>query len=251
MKGFKAGIIFFLFFTCIITLKINAYGENKKWRDEAKISFIDTGGNTDVVSLSFTNLLNYTFSKRFEGALKLGALYGENEGEKNSENYQAEARLDSLFTKKFYASIITGWLKDKFAGIDSRYYIGPALGYKFLIGPKQYFKSEAKLDYVMEEYVSALNSPEPDDSDYVRGGVLGQYEYHFSEKNKFSQSIEWLNDFDNSDNYNVNSVSALISAINNFASLQTSYEIKYDHVPIPSTLEKTDTILSLTLVLNY
>ena len=250
MKGLKVSIVFFLFFTCIITINSNAYGENKKWRDEAKISFLDTGGNTDVVSLSFTNLLNYTFSKRFEGALKLGALYGEDDGEKNSESYQAEARLDSLFTKKFFASIITGWLKDEFAGIDSRYYIGPALGYKFLTGPKQYFKSEVKLDYVKEKYVSE-STPEPDDSDYLRGGVLGQYEYRFTEKNKFSQSIEWLNDFDNSDNYTINSVTALISAINNFASLQTSYEIKYDNDPTPSSLNKTDTILSLTLVFNY
>ena len=103
----------------------------------------------------------------------------------------------------------------------------------------------------MEEYTISPNSTEPEDSEFFRGGVHGQYEYHFTEKNRFSQSVEYLTDFEDSDNYNVNSITALISAINNFASLQTSYEVKYDHTPIPSTLKKTDTVLSLTLVFNY
>jgi putative salt-induced outer membrane protein YdiY len=34
-------------------------------------------------------------------------------------------------------------------------------------------------------------------------------------------------------------------------SLKASYVIKYDNQPIPETLEETDTILAVTLVVNF
>jgi putative salt-induced outer membrane protein YdiY len=49
----------------------------------------------------------------------------------------------------------------------------------------------------------------------------------------------------------MNSVTALTSALSDYFSLKTSYEIKYDHEPVPATLKKTDTILALTLVVSF
>ncbi|MBN1841534.1 MAG: DUF481 domain-containing protein [Deltaproteobacteria bacterium] len=88
-------------------------------------------------------------------------------------------------------------------------------------------------------------------ADYLGGRAAARYEYAFTEKSKFSQSLEFLYDFDDSDNYNVNSETALISALSDYLSLKASYVIKYDHQPVPSTLEDTDTILAVTLVVNF
>jgi len=186
-----------------------AYAEEKKWTDEAELSFVDTGGNTEVVSLSGKNLLTYAFTEKLLGAWKLGALYGETDNVKNAEKYYTEFRLDYSYTDTIYFLAIGGWLQDKFAGIESRYYLGPG------------------------------------------GRVYGLYQYAFSKKNRFSQSLEFLYDFDDSDNYNVNSETALITALSNYFSLKTSYEIRYDHEPVPATLKDTDTVLSVTLVVNF
>jgi putative salt-induced outer membrane protein len=136
-------------------------------------------------------------------------------------------------------------LQDKFAGIDSRYYLGPGAGYKFLIGPKHFLVGEAGHNYVNEEYT--------DDTDkhYLGGRAFARYEYALTEKNKFSQSMEFLYDFDDSDNCNVNSETAVISALSDYLSLKASYAIKYDNQPVPSTLEETDTVLAITLVVNF
>jgi putative salt-induced outer membrane protein len=217
----------------------------KRWSDEAELSFVDTGGNTDVVSLSARNLLKYIFTDKLEGAWKLGALYGETDGEKNAESYFTELRLDYLFTERFYSYASGGWVKDKFAGIDSRYYLGPGVGYKFLTGPKHFFLGEAGLNYVTEEYTDDT------DQDYLQGRAFAKYEYAFTEKNKFSQSLEYLYDFDDSENYNVNSETALISALSDYLSLKASYVVKYDNKPVPETLKETDTILGVTLVVNF
>ena len=236
------------FFIALLTVCVMAtagYAEEKKWNDEAELSYVDTGGNTDLVSLSAKNLLKYTFTDALKGAWKLGALYGKADSVKTAESYFTEFRLDYLYTDRIYFAGIAGWLKDTFAGIDSRHYIGPAVGYKWLTGPKHFVITEIGLNYVNEEYIN--NTEE----DYLQGRAFGLYEYAFSSKNKFSQSLEFLYDFEDSDNYNMNSVTALISSLSDYLSLKTSYEIKYDHEPVPSTLEKTDNVLSITLVVNF
>jgi putative salt-induced outer membrane protein len=47
------------------------------------------------------------------------------------------------------------------------------------------------------------------------------------------------------------SETALISALSDYLSLKTSYVVKYNNQPVPATLEETDTILSVTLVVNF
>ena len=137
------------------------------------------------------------------------------------------------------------WSKEKFAGIDSRYYAGPGAGYNFLTGPKYFLLAEISLNYVNERYTDDT------DKEYLGGRAFTEYEYAFTDKNKFSQSVEYLHDFYDNDNYNVNSETALISALNNYLSLKTSYVVKYNNQPVPSTLKETDTILSVTLVVNF
>jgi putative salt-induced outer membrane protein len=240
-----SGVKFFMVLLVVFAMVTAVFAEEKKWADEGELSFVDTGGNTDVVSLSAKNLLKYTFSEELKGAWKLSALYGESEGVKNAERYATELRLDYLLTDQLFSALIAGWLKDEFAGIESRYYLGPAIGYKFLNGPRHFLVSEVGLNYVKEEYTDGT------EKDYPEGRAFGQYQYAFTEKNRFSQSLEFLYDFEDSDNYRVNSETALISALSDYLSLKASYEIKYDNKPVPSTLEETETILSMTLVVNF
>ncbi|MBW2330841.1 MAG: DUF481 domain-containing protein [Deltaproteobacteria bacterium] len=228
----------------VFAMSTGGYAEEKKWSDEAELSFVDTGGNTDVTTLSAKNLLKYKFTEKLHAGWKLGALYGESDDEKNAESYFTELRLDYLFTERFYSYATGRWMKDEFAGIDSRYYLGPGAGYQFLNGPKHFLVSEAGLNYVKEEYTDNT------DKDYFGGRAFAKYEYAFTEKNKFSQSVELLYDFDDSENYNVNSETALISALSDYLSLKASYVIKYDNQPVPETLEETDTVLGVTLVVN-
>lgn len=231
---------------CICVAVVSAaYGEEKRWADEAELSFVSTGGNTEVVSLSGKNLLKYTLTDKLLGTWRLGALYGETDDVKTAERYFTDLRLDYSFSDKIYFFGMGGWLQDEFTGIESRYFIGPGVGYRFLTGPKHFLDAEAGINFVTEDYTN--NTEE----EFLEGRLYGLYQYSFSEKNKFSQSLEFLYDFDDSDNYRINSETAFITALSNYLSLKTSYEIKHDNEPVPATLKETDTILSVTLVVNF
>lgn len=219
--------------------------EQKNWSDEAQLSFVDTGGNTEVTSLAGKNLLKYKFTEDFQASWALSALYGRSNGEKTAERYATELRADYNFSSQMYGYGIAGWMKDKFAGFDSRYYVGPGVGYKFFTGPKHFLLGEVGVNYTSDDYTD-------DTSDsYAEGRLFGKYEYAFTEKNRFSQSLEFLQDISDSDNYKIRSETAVISALSDYLSLKASYYIHFNNRPVPSTLDDTDTILAVSLVVNF
>ncbi len=240
----KKNSIYLILLACLI-LPSMAIAEESQWQDEAELSYVSTGGNTEVTSLSGKNKLTYQFTENFKGQWDVSALYGETEDVKTAERYATEVRLDYNFTDRIYLAGIGGWLQDEFAGIEQRLYLGPAVGYKILTGPKQILSAEGGIDYVTEEYTN------DEDANFMRGRAFGSYEFILTEKSKFTQTLELLYDFEDSDNYNVNSVSALITSLSDTFSIKTSYEIHYDNEPVPDTLEETDTILSVALIVNF
>jgi len=241
----KYTLVFCLF---IPVTQATAFAEEtatKPWSDEAGLSYVKTGGNTDVATLAFKNLYKLKFADSNTFIWKLAALRAETDGVLTAERYLTDLRLEHAYSERTYSYANTGWMTDEFAGIDKRINVGTGGGYKFLIGPKHFLRNEAGLAVVNETYIDST------DSDYVDGRLFGEYIYAFTDRNKFTQSIEYLHDFNDSDNYRVNSVTALTAALNDSFSLKMSYVIKYDNVTVPSTLNDKDTIFSTAIVANF
>lgn len=229
----------------LIGLITVGWADEKKLSDVAEFSFIETSGNSKISTFALKNDLTYQFSEAFKGLWKVGALYGKTDGKTSAEQYFTELRGDYAVTEKIYAYALGGWLSDKFAGFDARYYVGPGIGYKLLAGPQHFLSAEAGLNYVKEEYVDGS------EEEFVEGRASTKYEYAFTEKSKFSQSLEYNHDFEDSDNYKVFSETALISALSDTLSLKINYTVQYVNQPVPSDLEKTNTILGITFILTY
>jgi len=241
MMGFRLFLCAFLLMT---SAAAGLADESKRWQEEAELSFVDTGGNTEVTTLSAKNTLTVGINETTKGTWKFRALYGKSDGTKDAESYFTEIRLDHSYNERLYSFGYGGWFQDKFTGIDSRYYLGAGGGYKAYSGPKHFLLGEAGLTYTTEDYTDNT------DNEFLGGRLFGKYEYHFSEKNRFTQSLEWLLDFSKFENWNLNSETALISSLNNWLSLKASYLIKYDNDPVDN-LKKADRVLSITLLMNF
>ncbi|MGC9336828.1 MAG: DUF481 domain-containing protein [Candidatus Cloacimonadia bacterium] len=227
---------------------VTLFAEERPWTNSTELSFVNTSGNTEVITLSAKDKLTYRFSPKIETWLQLAVLYGESDGIKNSEHYSAKLNGSYLISDKFYTSAIIGWSKDEFAGIDSKIWAGPALGYKILTLTKHNLDFEAGIEYVDEKFT---DPPAGGSNSYCNGRALTAYRFRISKKNDFSESLEFNYDFEESDNYKINSITSVTTVLSDILSLRASYEIDYANSPPPTGgLEKTDTTLSISLIVN-
>jgi putative salt-induced outer membrane protein len=219
--------------------------EEKALSDEGEVSYVQTDGNTTVTTLSAKNQMKYKFNDRLLGSWKIGAVNAETSHVKTAESYNTDLKLDYQNTRRLYSFVNAGWEQNKFAGVDGHVYEGAGVGYKFLVGPANFLIGELGVMYVTDKYTDTTKD------DHAGGRAYAKYEYAFTEKNKFSQSLEYLNNFDDSESYYVNSETAVISALNGIFSLKAAYLVNYTNEPVPATLKKKDTTTTVALVVNY
>ena len=225
----------------------NKQKEDKHFSNELSFSLVNTTGNSDTLALAGKNDMKYKFTDKWTGSWVAGALYNKSDGEKTAERYFTDLRTDYAISERWYAYGLGGWLRDKFAGFDNRYGIGPGIGYKFLIGPKHFLLGEAGLNYAYEEY----SDSDEDSEQFLEGRLFGKYEWAFTDKTKFSQGLEYLQSFKDSSTWKLNSETALITAITDILALKVSYSVFYNNDPRPSDLDETDTILATSIVISY
>jgi len=216
----------------------------KNWSDEAEFSYVSTSGNSQTTTLAGKNLLKYKFTEKIDGEWDIAALFSEDRDITTAERYSTNIKGSYLLTEHLYTGLAAGWMKDRFAGFDSRYYVGPFIGNKFYNGPKHFLKGELGINYAHEEYIDDT------DESFGEGSLYGLYEYLFTEKTKFSQAADFLYDFNSSDNWKFLSLSAITVSITEIFSIKASYEYRYVNRPVPDTLDTTDTTVAIALVAN-
>ncbi len=136
--------------------------------------------------------MKYKFNDRLLGSWKVGAVSAETSDVKTAESYFTDLKLDYQNTLRLYSFANAGWQQNKFAGVDEHVYGGVGEGYKFLDGPAHFLIGELSIMYVADKYTDTTKK------DYPGGRAFAKYTYAITEKNKFSQSLEYLNDFNDS-----------------------------------------------------
>ena len=253
----KAVTILFAFIFGILLFRVSAavpppvgrtgdsrQAETDKLSGVAEVSYIDTRGNTDQKTFVANNTLKYLPTEKITGTWKLNLLVGEADHERTAERYNTHFQLDYKFSKSVYSLGVFNWLRDEFAGVDARYYMGAGLGTHILAGPKHNLSVEGAWTYTVEKLSDGT------DDEFPGGRLFAEYEYLFNAKNKFLQTVEWLIDFDDLDNDIIMTETAVISTLNSFLSLKASYLIHHDNKPASNATE-TDTVLSVALIVNF
>jgi len=88
--------------------------------------------------------------------------------------------------------------------LTAELYAGLGAGYAFLDGPHNFLIGEIGANYVSDTYTDAT------DRDYPEGRAFGKYTYAFTDKTRFSQSVEFLDDLKDTAKYRLNSETAII-----------------------------------------
>lgn len=207
------------------------------------LGFVNAAGNASVTTFNLGEVLTHV-----SGAWKLrqsvAALYGKTEGEKSAEQFQAGVRADYSLSPRVALYGRAGWDRNQFAGINRRFEEGVGLAVKLVAMERDALSVEAGLGATQQ-----LNTSD-ESSNYLAGRAAALYRHTLKEKAFVQQALEFIPNFDVSDDYRIFSESMLVAPLSSAIALKVAYVVRLDNLPEPG-FKKTDRILTTGVQLNW
>lgn len=206
--------------------------------------FVSTSGNTELTTVNLGSKLGLT-SGGWGIEQKTGLIYGTTAGETTTSLFQASLRGDRAVSSSISLYLLSHFDRNTFAGIRSRFAQSAGVSVALVDGPSDKLDAEMGLGYVWQKAVS----PSPDVN--FSSGRLGlAYQRTLGAKATIGQAIEFLPNFDDSEDLRINSETSLTAPIAGGISMKASYIIRYDGLPQPG-FEKTDRILTTGIQVTF
>ena len=157
------------------------------------------------------------------------------------ENAKVFANAKKTLSPKTFAYLDGSVLYDDVALIDYRATLGPGLGFYLVKNDKRQLSLEAGPSYVWEKVDGASN-------DYLALRFAERYSCQATKTAKLVQSLEYLPEAEDFDNYLLTAEVGVEAAMNDHLSLRIVLQDKYDSTPAPGA-ERND--LSLIAGLGF
>ena len=209
------------------------------------LGFVNTAGNSEVTTLNVGERLTYRTAGWVLGEF-FNVIYGKTDGTESTSLWKAGARVDRELSQRLAAYGFVGWERNKFAGISRRFEEGVGLAYKVLTGPKSVLDFEAGVS--LNQQRSTLAGI-PEDK-FAAGRAAGLFRYNLSESAFLTQLVEFLPNLEESDDYRVNSETALVASLSKSIALKLGYVVRFDNLPEPG-FKETDRIFTSGIQVNF
>jgi len=252
------------------------------WSDKGEVAWALTAGNAESNTISLANTLEYRWDRALFKFYLFGLrakttdkiFYEVVDGEGNStvverelsnvsaERYVLALNYESKFTDRMYWFAGTGWERDQPSGIDSRFLITGGVGNIWFENDGSHFKTSYGLNYTWEDWTSG------GDTNYFGGNITLDWLWKFSPNASFQTvDILFLN-FDEFDDWRINSTNALTVQMSKLLALKVGLQFLYDAQPqdqeytlygpygtstgtVTRQLDKLDTIFTTSLVVGF
>lgn len=198
-------------------------------------------GNTDS---SLANVSLMTERRNTEREISAGAeyLYGQQDDRKNVDKGRLQAGVKELVGDPFFLSADVGVMRDRIADIDYRAILATGVGYFFVKTEVVSLSLDIGPAYVWEKVADGRD-------DYFGARAAQRYTHTLSETARLWQSLEYVAEAEDFDNYLLTGEAGIEAAINARLSLRTAYRISYDHEPAEDT-KSTDHQLVTSVVVR-
>lgn len=195
------------------------------WDVSVALGLTGTRGNSDTVLFTLNGRADKKWDKN---ELHFGAdfTYGEQNDVKNNESARAFGQYNRLFTDRFYGYARVEGLHDAIADIEYRFTISPGVGYYLIKEQKTTLTVEGGPGVVFEKQGA-------DKHNYYTLRIAQAFEHKFSDRVRVWESVEFLPQVDNWDNFIINSEVGVESALSKSWALRLVLQDTYDNQPAP------------------
>ncbi len=194
------------------------------WETTAALGFTLTQGNSDTV-LATLNVLGLKKWELNELSAGFNGSYGEAEGVQNNGLARGGIQYNRLIgdgTSYYYGKV--DLLNDAIADVNYRLSVSPGYGYYFRNDDKMTLSAEVGPGYILER-VSSIND------DYLTLRVGEKFEYKISDRARVWQSLEYLPQVDDFENFLIVAEVGVESDLTEKMSLRVSLQDNYDNQP--------------------
>ncbi|HTM43533.1 MAG TPA: DUF481 domain-containing protein [Polyangiaceae bacterium] len=228
---------------------------------ELKISAggMGTGGNAESLALTSSSKLHYRheqnqLSSALVGNYGRARSAGSASTQTNVENLQGKIRYDRFITKRVALFVGVSGLTNRFLGLDFRLNLDPGLAYYFVEEAKHRAWGEIGYDLQYDlrrddAIAASIASGAPlSKSDLSHNGRLFfGYENSLSDTFALDTGLEYLQRLSKTEDWRLNWDLGLTSNIAGNLSIATTFNVRFDHNPLPG-IKKTDYMSAVSLV---
>jgi len=220
---------------------VAALAAEGQWEGQASLGGLVTSGNSEVTQLDSGLELARSLLPYLTADMKASASYGSQEGDTYREKYAAETGLRWDISESSYSRLRGYWTRDELSGISHEYGASAGLGRSIL--------SSSAFQAAMEAGAGLLHRESTEDSvlETSTGYLSLDLEWGATEAWTITEEATLTNDFQDSENYTMESVLEASSSITGNLSFLVGYDITYHNLPPVEGNEKTDTALRLQL----
>jgi putative salt-induced outer membrane protein YdiY len=210
------------------------------WATTAAVGLTLTRGNSET--LLFTgNVLSERKWDQNEVRLGLNGTYGEDRNVKNAESIQGFGQYNRLFSDRAYGYARVDALHDAIADVEYRVTLSPGAGYYFVRNERTTLSGEVGPGFIMEKQGRETR-------EYFSLRLAERFEHRLNDRVRLWQSLEFLPQVDNWDNFIINAEVGVDTKMTEKLSMRVFALNTYDNEPAPGR-ERND--LKLVAALAY
>jgi putative salt-induced outer membrane protein YdiY len=255
------------------------------WAFTAELGSLWTAGNQETFNLAADASVEYTWPVsrlKFEGggfstesslttttAVGTGQddfeLFSETVTEKTAEAFYSRARYDYDISRKFYVFGAGDWLRNTFAGIDSRFLTAVGAGNLWVENDKFRFSTDYSLTYTFE---SAVVSKPGVNANFPGLRLAYDFKWALTESTNFESTLTSDFNLDNTDDIRVDWYNGLPIDISSVLAFKPSIRLLWRNDPaleevplfdgggtevgtVLAPLQELDTFFNLALIFKF
>lgn len=197
---------------------------------------VNATGNSEFTSANLGE--KATWAKGRWGLSQTGkVLFGETDNVRTTESYDFNVRGERGLSARVGVFAFAAYQRDPFAGLASRWSGGPGVAVGLVRSVRDTLNLEGALTEQSERTTAAI------ERSFAATRAAALYKHTFARNASFTQTFEWLANLETSEDYRLNSETALVAPLSSKIGLRVSYLIRFDNLPEP-TFKKTDRILT-------
>jgi putative salt-induced outer membrane protein len=188
--------------------------------------YVATSGNSSVQTLNVgskvsAKLGNWAFNQQF------AVVHGKNSGATVTSLWRGSIRADYSLTTTVTTYGSLTYERNIFAGLDSR--VSTVGGVSAVVAEDE--RNRLALEAGVSLTAQRGVGPRGRDLDFLGGRAATSYAHRIGPKASFTQLVEFLPNFRESEDLRVNSESTLLAPITRQIGLKLSFVIRYDGLP--------------------